>query len=69
MTVLNDVKKRMEDGTQVPCTAQWALERQNELRFDNLELSYTLSSPWAAGIGTVTTAIEIAMRMLRCISY
>jgi hypothetical protein len=63
MTVLNDVKKRMQEGTQVPCTTQWALERQRELGFDDLELSYALSSPWAAGIGTVTTAIEIAMRM------
>ncbi|EAT86895.2 hypothetical protein SNOG_05831 [Parastagonospora nodorum SN15] len=61
MTVLNDVKKRMQEGTQVPCTTQWALERQRELGFDDLELSYALSSPWAAGIGTVTTAIEIAM--------
>ncbi|PSN69539.1 cytochrome P450 [Corynespora cassiicola Philippines] len=61
MTVLNDVKKRMEEGTQVPCTTQWALERQKELGFDDLELSYALSSPWAAGIGTVSTAIEIAI--------
>ncbi|PVH99862.1 cytochrome P450 [Periconia macrospinosa] len=61
MTVLNDVKKRMEEGTQIPCTTQWALERQKELGFDDLELSYALSSPWAAGIGTVSTAIEIAV--------
>ena len=63
MTVMNDVKKRMEEGTQIPCTTQWALERQKELGFDDLELSYALSSPWAAGIGTVSTAIEIAVRM------
>lgn len=63
MTVMSDVKKRMEEGTQVPCTTQWALERQKELGFDDLELSYALSSPWAAGIGTVSTAIEIAIRM------
>ncbi|CAG8960300.1 hypothetical protein HYFRA_00012374 [Hymenoscyphus fraxineus] len=61
MSVLNDVKKRIEEGTQVPCTTQWALERQKELGFNDLELSYALSSPWAAGIGTVTTAIEIAI--------
>ncbi|KAI1456408.1 cytochrome P450 [Annulohypoxylon moriforme] len=61
MTVMNDVKKRMEEGTQIPCTTQWALERQKDLGFDDLELSYALSSPWAAGIGTVSTAIEIAI--------
>lgn len=62
MTVMNGVRKRMEEGTQIPCTTQWALERQKELNFDDLELSYALSSPWAAGIGTVSTAIEIAVR-------
>ena len=43
----------MEQGTAVPCTSTYGLTKQKELGFNDIELAYALSAPWAAGIGTV----------------
>ncbi|KAF1943600.1 cytochrome P450 [Clathrospora elynae] len=61
MIVLNDVKRRVANGTAIPCTATYGLAKQEELGFSDIELAYALSAPWAAGIGTTTTALEIAI--------
>ncbi|TEY60793.1 hypothetical protein BOTCAL_0176g00110 [Botryotinia calthae] len=61
-TAMNEVKRKMEDGTAVPCTSTYGLTKQKELDMnDDIELAYALSAPWAAGIGTTTTAFEIAI--------
>lgn len=61
-TAMNEVKRKMEDGTAVPCTSTYGLTKQKELDMeDDVELAYALSAPWAAGIGTTTTAFEIAI--------
>ncbi|KAF9073503.1 cytochrome P450 [Rhodocollybia butyracea] len=61
MTAMNDVKKRMQDGVVQPCTTTYGIAKQKELGFNDIELAYALSAPWAAGIGTTTTALEIAI--------
>lgn len=53
MTVMNEVKRKMEQGTAIPCTATYGLTKQKELGFNDVELAYALSAPWAAGTGTV----------------
>ncbi|TGO85282.1 hypothetical protein BPOR_0412g00020 [Botrytis porri] len=61
-TAINEVKRKMQDGTAVPCTSTYGLTKQKELDMnDDVELAYALSAPWAAGIGTTTTAFEIAI--------
>lgn len=53
---MNEVKRKMEDGTAVPCTSTYGLTKQKELDMhDDVELAYALSAPWAAGIGTVSS--------------
>ncbi|KAF9063805.1 cytochrome P450, partial [Rhodocollybia butyracea] len=55
MTALNDVKKRMQDGAVPPCTTTYGIAKQKELGFSDIQLAYALSTPWAAGIGTVSS--------------
>ena len=54
MTAMNEVKRKIENGTAVSCTATYGLSKQEELGFNDIELAYALSAPWAAGIGTVS---------------
>ncbi|KAF9257466.1 cytochrome P450 [Marasmius fiardii PR-910] len=61
MSVMNEVKRKMEKGTAIPCTTTYGLRKQKELGFNDIELAYALSTPSAAGIGTTTTAFEIAI--------
>jgi hypothetical protein len=84
MTAMNEVKRKIENGTAIPCTATYGLSKQKELGFNDVELAYGLSAPWAAGIGTVslttisreyrlnrkqtTTAFEIAIRKYRFVN-
>lgn len=51
---MNEVKRKMENGTAIPCTATYGFTKQKELGFNDIELAYALSAPWAAGIGTVS---------------
>lgn len=53
MTAMNEVRSKMQKGTAIPCTASYGLSKQKEMGFTDIELAYALSSPWAAGIGTV----------------
>jgi hypothetical protein len=55
MSAMNEVKQKMEGGTAIPCTATYGLTKQKELGFNDVELAYDLSAPWAAGIGTVSS--------------
>ena len=53
MTAMNEVK-----STAVPCTATYGFTKQKELGFNDIELAYALSAPWAAGIGTVSSIVD-----------
>ncbi|KAJ2986516.1 hypothetical protein NUW58_g4987 [Xylaria curta] len=50
-------EKQRDVNTKLYMTAM----NEEELGFNDLELAYALSAPWAAGIGTTTTALEIAI--------
>ena len=43
----------MADGTAQPSMATIGLEKQEEFGISDLEMAYTLSGPWDAGVGTV----------------
>ncbi|KAM5541056.1 hypothetical protein V8D89_005367 [Ganoderma adspersum] len=59
MSLMNRVKQQMEDGTAQPSMATFGLEKQAEFGISDLEMAYTLSGPWDAGVGTTLASIEI----------
>ncbi|RPD52979.1 cytochrome P450 [Lentinus tigrinus ALCF2SS1-7] len=59
MGLMNDVRKRMANGTAQPSMATLGLERQQEFGMSDLEMAYTLAGPWDAGVGTTVITIEI----------
>lgn len=54
MSVLDDVKRQIEQGTAQPSMATYAVAKQEELSLSDVETAYALSAPWAAGVGTVS---------------
>ncbi len=50
---MNEVRDKMKYGNAKPCMATYGLARQEEFGLNDLEAAYTLSAPWAAGVGTV----------------
>lgn len=48
------VKNQMKLGSAQASMATHALERQAEFGLTDGELAYALSTPWAAGVGTVS---------------
>ncbi|KAK0213317.1 cytochrome P450 [Desarmillaria ectypa] len=59
LSILNNVKRQMQDGTAHPSMATHGLEKQHELGLTDVETAYALSAPWAAGTGTTIMTIEI----------
>ncbi|KAJ7082888.1 cytochrome P450 [Mycena belliarum] len=59
MSVMNDVKRQMEDGTAQPSMAAYSLSKQHEFGLSDVETAYALSAPWAAGVGSTTASIEV----------
>ncbi|KAF8662701.1 hypothetical protein AX16_001143 [Volvariella volvacea WC 439] len=59
MSLMNNVKKQMEQGTAHPSTATRALEKQGSFGLNDLETAYALSAPWSAGVGTTLAAMEV----------
>ena len=53
MSLMDRVKQQMADGTAQPSMATFGLEKQAEFGLSDLEMAYTLSGPWDAGVGTV----------------
>ena len=67
-SLMNQVRKKMSDGTAQPSMATIALGKQAEFGLTELETAYTLSGPWDAGVGTVSiycTWIWISFLRLR----
>jgi hypothetical protein len=54
MSLMNDVKSQMQRGTAPPSVGKLAIEKQSEFGLNDLETAYALSSPWMAGVGTVS---------------
>lgn len=53
-SLVADVKKRTEEGTCPPCLAQQALDEKEKLGMTDIRAAYTVSSPFGAGIETVS---------------
>ncbi len=64
MSLMNRVKQQMEDGTAQPSMATFGLEKQAEFGLSDLEMAYTLSGPWDAGVGTVRSRARLLFAML-----
>lgn len=55
MYLLNDVKTRMADGSAPDCLTAQALSNTDQNRLSDLDIAYTVSTPFGAGIETVST--------------
>ncbi|KAF9442694.1 cytochrome P450 [Macrolepiota fuliginosa MF-IS2] len=56
---LAEVRKRVENGTAMPCIAVCGLEKQKEWGLSDTELAYACSAPWQAGGSSTTALIEV----------
>jgi hypothetical protein len=54
--LFDDVKARAASGTCPPCLGAKALEDQDKFELSDLDIAYTLSSPFLAGIETVSAS-------------
>ncbi|KAJ6460391.1 cytochrome P450 [Mycena vitilis] len=59
MSVMNDVKRQMEENTAQPSMAAYSLSKQAEFGLTDVETAYALSAPWAAGVGSTFASIEV----------
>ena len=53
MTYFNDAKRRSEAGVAKNCMATYGLSQRGNQRMSDLDLAYTLSTPFSAGVETV----------------
>ncbi|KAI0057325.1 cytochrome P450 [Artomyces pyxidatus] len=58
-SLLDDVKKRTAEGTCPPCLASEAYAAREKLGMSELQIAYTVSSPFGAGIDTTAGATFI----------
>ena len=62
MSLMNQVRRKMADGTAQPSMATIALGKQAEFGLAELETAYTLSGPWDAGVSTVRHIVSTVFR-------
>ncbi|OBZ66931.1 3-hydroxyphenylacetate 6-hydroxylase [Grifola frondosa] len=63
--LLDDVKKRMSDGTVPDCLTSQTVANQEKNELTNLEIAYTVSSPFGAGIETTAGTLCVFFRKYR----
>ncbi len=56
-SLLDDVKKRMADGTAPDCLTSQTVNEQAKNGMSDLEIAYAVSSPFGAGIETVSCCV------------
>ena len=56
--LLDDVKKRMTDGTIPDCLASQTVTNQPKNGMSDVEIAYAVSSPFGAGIETVRSVFR-----------
>lgn len=66
MLLMNNVKAQMQRGTAPPSVAKLAIEKQSDFGLNDLETAYALSSPWMAGVGTVSLCYTLRCSALTC---
>ncbi|KAK7440251.1 hypothetical protein VKT23_017192 [Stygiomarasmius scandens] len=59
--LLNDVKNRMDSGTVPECLASQCLSDMDKIGMTELELAYSVSSPFGAGIETTAGSLSVFM--------
>lgn len=55
MSLMNTVKKQIDEGTAQESMATRALSKQAQFGLNEEQTAYALSGPYAAGVGTVST--------------
>ena len=58
MSLMNQVRRKMAEGTAQPSMATLALGKQADFGLTEVETAYTLASPWNAGVGTVSSGFS-----------
>jgi hypothetical protein len=53
MTYFNDAKRRSEAGIAKNCMATYGLSQRGNQSMSDLDIAYTLSTPFSAGVETV----------------
>ena len=53
MTYFNDAKRRSETGVAKNCMTTYGLSQRGSQRMSDLDIAYTLSTPFSAGVETV----------------
>lgn len=53
MTYFNDAKRRSEAGVAKNCMATYGLSQRGNQMMSDLDIAYTLSTPFSAGVETV----------------
>jgi len=53
MTYFNDAKRRSEAGIAKNCMTTYGLSQRGNQRMSDLDIAYTLSTPFTAGVETV----------------
>ncbi|KAJ3576560.1 hypothetical protein NP233_g352 [Leucocoprinus birnbaumii] len=65
LSLLSDVRERIEKGTAMPSIASKALEKTADWGLSDVEIAYALSAPWQAGVNTsVSIFVIFIMAML-----
>ena len=59
-----DVKRRMDAGVGKECIASRCLRTQESLGFSDVELAFAVTSPYSAGLDTVSSCASLGLRLL-----
>ncbi|KAH9484581.1 Cytochrome P450 monooxygenase 58 [Psilocybe cubensis] len=59
MSLVSEVRKRIDLGVAAPSTARRALEKQSDFGLNDVETAFALSAPFAAGVGTTLSALNV----------
>lgn len=63
--LMDEVKEKMAKGELPTCFAKHVLEEKDNLGISDLEIGYTVGSPFGAGVETVSSMINEEDAMLR----
>ncbi|KAJ7672234.1 cytochrome P450 [Mycena polygramma] len=59
MSLMNGVKRELAENNAPPSMAAYSITKQAEFGLTDVEAAYALSAPWAAGVGTTVSTIEV----------
>lgn len=59
LSFANEVRRQMTLGIALPSTGTRALEKQEDFGLNDVETAFALSSPFSAGVGTVSLQVNL----------